>query len=394
MIKYLLLPKIGMNMVEGTIVEWLVKPGDAVKKDQIVVRAETDKAVQDIFATESGTVLRLLADCGDTVECQSRIAVLGDEGDVYEPENMSAGNEQKAETASAKLAQDRTIAPAEPAARVRISPLAKRIAKGNGVRPEDIPIPAGGKRIVKNDVLAYIEKLKKEPGKGHAPAEEDEFVPYSGMRRAIAAHMTESASRKPRVCLHATVDCAGLIRLREQLKGKHKLSYNEIIAKACARALEDYPRLNAVTANGGIIIKKHINIGIAVDTENGLVVPVLRDVNRKGLFTLADELSALVDKVKQGKHSLDEIQGGSFTVTNLGMFGVESFDPILNSPECFILGVGCMKKVPAVYEDELTIRTQMVISLSFDHAAFDGAAAGKLLKAIREYLEQPELMLS
>lgn len=397
MIKYLLLPKIGMNMVEGTIVEWLVKPGDPVKKDQIVVRAETDKAVQDIFATESGTVLRLLADCGDTVECQSKIAVLGDEGDVYEPADMSGGKEEKTEASPAEPEQGHTAAPAGPAAPsrgVRISPLAKRIAKGNGIRPEDIPVPAGGRRIVKNDVLAYLEQLSNKAGKGPVPAEEDEFVPYSGMRRAIAAHMTESANRKPRVCLHAAVDCVGLIRLREQMKARHKLSYNEIIAKACARALEDYPRMNAVTADGGILIKKHINIGIAVDTENGLVVPVLRDVNRKGLFALADEFSELADKVKRGKHSLDEIQGGSFTVTNLGMFGVESFDPILNSPECFILGVGCMKKVPAVYEDKVSIRTQMVISLSFDHAAFDGAAAGKLLKAIKEYLEQPELMLS
>lgn len=397
MIRYLLLPKIGMNMVDGTIVEWLVKPGDMVQKEQMVVRAETDKAVQDIFATESGKVLALLAQCGDTVECQSKIAVLGDEGDVYDAQAdaQSAEPEKAAPAPEAIAAAPRPAAAAGTAGeRRRISPLAKSIAKQHGIPVDSIPVPPDGKRIVKNDVLAFIEQQKKQTVCDSLPQNEDEFVPYSRMRKTIAAHMTESAAQKPRVCLNATVDCTKLVALRKTLKERHKLSYNEIIAKACARALEDNPQMNAVTADGGLLIKKHINIGVAVDTDKGLVVPVLRDVNRKGLFALADEFAALAEKVKQGSHTTAELQGGTFTVTNLGMFGVEHFDPIINSPECFILGVGCMKKAPAVYNDELCIREQMVISLSFDHAAFDGAAAGKLLKAIKEYLEQPELMLS
>lgn len=396
MIRYLVLPKIGMNMVDGTIVEWLVKPGDSVQKDQMVVRAETDKAVQDIFATESGKVLALLAQCGDTVDCQSRIAVLGDEGDVYDAQDDTAPIERCA----APLSTDATPTAPQTSSfvpmdihrnRVRISPLAKSIAIQNGIEIDSIPIPTDGKRIVKKDILAFIEQQKNKP---LLVQDEDEFVPYSRMRKTIAAHMTESAAQKPRVCLNTTVDCTKLVLLRNTLKERHKLSYNEIIAKACARALEDYPQMNAVTTDGGLLIKKHINIGVAVDTEKGLVVPVLRDVNYKGLFTLAEEFLVLADKVKQGNHTATDIQGGTFTVTNLGMFGVEHFDPIINSPECFILGVGCMKKVPTVYNDEISIREQMIISLSFDHAAFDGASAGKLLKAIKEYLEQPELMLS
>lgn len=400
MIRYLVLPKIGMNMVDGTIVEWLVKPGDMVQKEQMVVRAETDKAVQDIFATESGKVLALLAQCGDTVDCQSKIAVLGDEGDVYAAEGDTASAEQTSAqvNAPAAPAAPGSVPPATegmPKDRVRISPLAKSIAKQNGIAIDSIPVPADGKRIVKNDVLAFIEQRKQQNiAPSPAQTEEDEFVPYSRMRKTIAAHMTESAAQKPRVCLNTTVDCTKLVSLRKTLKERHKLSYNEIIAKSCARALEDYPQMNAVTTDGGLLIKKHINIGVAVDTEKGLVVPVLKDVNRKGLFTLAEEFSELADKVKQGSHTAADIQGGTFTVTNLGMFGVEHFDPIINSPECFILGVGCMKKVPAVCNDEICIREQMTISLSFDHAAFDGASAGKLLKAIKEYLEQPELMLS
>lgn len=396
MIRYLVLPKIGMNMVDGTIVEWLVKPGDSVQKDQMVVRAETDKAVQDIFATESGKVLALLAQCGDTVDCQSRIAVLGDEGDVYDAQDDTAPIERCA----APLSTDSTPTTPQTSSfvpmdihrnRVRISPLAKSIAIQNGIEIDSIPIPTDGKRIVKKDVLAFIEQQKNKPLLVQG---EDEFVPYSRMRKTIAAHMTESAAQKPRVCLNTTVDCTKLVLLRNTLKERYKLSYNEIIAKACARALEDYPQMNAVTTDGGLLIKKHINIGVAVDTEKGLVVPVLRDVNYKGLFTLAEEFLVLADKVKQGNHTATDIQGGTFTVTNLGMFGVEHFDPIINSPECFILGVGCMKKVPTVYNDEICIREHMIISLSFDHAAFDGASAGKLLKAIKEYLEQPELMLS
>ena len=206
--------------------------------------------------------------------------------------------------------------------------------------------------------------------------------------------MTESAAEKPRVSLNMTVDCAGMIDLREKLKARQKISYNEIIAKACARALRDHPGLNAVSAEGGIIIKKRVNIGIAVDAPAGLLVPVLKDVDKKGLFRLSDELSELVERVKNGAQRPDDLSGGTFTVTNLGMFGVESFDPIINSPECFILGVGCMKKLPAVDDKgELCIKDLMQISLSFDHAAFDGAAAAKLLRSIREYLEDPALML-
>lgn len=395
MIRYLVLPKIGMNMTDGTIVEWLVKPGDRIEKEQMVLRAETDKSVQDIFATESGTVLKLLADCGDTVLCQQKIAAIGDEGDTYtgEEEEQPAAAQESAKAAPAPSAAP-VSAPAHRAdgERLRISPLAKKVAKEMGLELSSLSPAEPGKRIVKADVLRCAEAAAAAPAA--VETEEDEFIPYSRMRKTIARHMTESASEKPRVCLNVSVDCAGMMELREKLKSRRKISYNEIIAKACARALRDHPGLNAVTAEGGIIVRKRVNIGVAVDAPAGLLVPVLRDVDKKGLFMLSDELEELIERVKSGTQKPDDLSGGTFTVTNLGSFGVESFDPIINSPECFILGVGSMKKQPAVNEDgELCVKTLMQISLSFDHAAFDGAAAAKLLRSIREYLEEPALML-
>lgn len=389
--RYLVLPKIGMNMEEGTIVEWLVKPGDQVSKDQMIVRAETDKSVQDIFATDSGTILRILAQEGDTVKCQEPIAVLGEEGELL-PEETADAPVREAPPAAQNRHQVHAAAaaPRMRPGQVRISPLAKKIAAENGLDPGEIPPSQAGKRITKDDVL-------RELARKTAPAPQDaggRFVPYSAMRRATARHMTDSAAQKPRVSLSASVDCEGMIALRQRLLPKHKISYQEILAKACAYALRDFPEMNAVTVPGGVLVKDHIDIGIAVDTDRGLLVPVLRDVDRKGLFQLSDELGDLVERVRTGRQDAGDITGGSLTVTNLGMFGVEFFDPILNAPECFILGVGCMKKIPVVVDDSFAIRTNMQISLSFDHAAFDGAAAAKLLRAIREYLEHPETMLA
>ncbi len=379
MSRYLVLPKIGMNMEEGTIVEWLVKPGDQVTKDQLIVRAETDKAVQDIFATDTGTILRLLAQEGDTVKCQEPIAMLGEEGEMPE------------ESAPAQKPGPLPEAPAPRGDRPRISPLAKKIAAENGLDPREIAPEQEGKRITKSDVLR--ELARKAPSAVPDSAG-GRFVPYSAIRRATARHMTESAAQKPRVSLSVSVDCGAMIALRQRLMDKRRISYQEILAKACACALRDFPEMNAVTVPGGILVKEHIDISVAVDTERGLLVPVLRDVDRKGLFQLSEELTEIVERVRAGKYSGEDITGGSLTVTNLGMFGVESFDPILNAPECFILGVGCIKKSPVVLDDSIVIRPVMQISLSFDHAAFDGASAAKLLRAIHEYLEHPETMLA
>lgn len=396
--RYLVLPKIGMNMEEGVISEWLIKPGDKVEKEQMVVRAETDKAVQDLFATDSGIVYKLLVQPGDVVPCQEKIAILLDEGETYDE-----SQEEKTETKE-EITGETTEQPSEEkvqkvetvvnkTGRVhRISPLARKMAKDLGIPESDLTPAKEGKRIVKADVLRYQEN--KSLCKEQEHTEESTFVPFTRKRQFIAKKMLDSAHNKPRVSLVAEVDCENLITFRERLKLRGKVTYNEIIAKACAAALKKYPEMNCITEEGGYRIMKMVNVGIAVDTPDGLLVPVLKDVATKGIMTLAGEFRELVEKARDGKLSVDEMSGGTFSISNVGMFGIESFDPIVNSPECMILGVGCMKEKVTVVNHEMCIRNCMKLSLAFDHTVFDGATAAKLLKEIKELLEDPALMLA
>ena len=396
MAKFLVLPKIGMNMEEGVIAEWLVKPGDTVKKDDIVLRAETDKAIQDIFATESGIVYKLLADVGDIVPCQGRIAVLVDEGEEYKEDAQTQESAQTQPDAPT-LAPAAQIA-ASPAAKVqsgdrlRISPLARKAAEELHISLNMVHPAENGKRIVKKDVLRAAEQAKQTVESQEASG--SKFVPYSHMRKVIAKNMRTSAGEKPRVSLACTIDCENLIAFRNKMKVKRKVGYNEIIAKACAQALKAHKEMNAVTAEDGYYLMDDINIGVAVDTERGLLVPVIRNMDKKGVLEIAENFEEIVNKAKSGKLSAAEMSGGTFTITNLGMFGVEDFNPIINGSECFILGIGCMKKAPVVDDDDnISVHHVMRVALNFDHAVFDGAAAAKLLKTISEYLNDPSMML-
>jgi pyruvate dehydrogenase E2 component (dihydrolipoamide acetyltransferase) len=395
--KYLVLPKIGLNMEEGVITEWLIKPGDRVEKEQMVVQAETDKAIQDLFATESGIVYKLLVQPGDVVKCQERIAMLLDEGEKYVKEDAQPETAAKAsppEVLTVQASSAEVLANA-PRASSRISPLAKKIASEMGISIADLKPAREGLRIVKADVLAYMANMKQ---KSAFPAESekdtDTFVPFTRKRGIIAKHMLGSANNKPRVSLVTTVDCERLWQWRERLKIQYRVTFNELIVKVCATALSRHPEMNRISQEGGYRIMKSINIGVAVDNPDGLVVPVIKQADKKAVFQLAAEFSGLVEKVKSGSASLDDLSGGTFTITNLGMFGVESFDPIINSPECLILGVGCIKDTPAVIGGEVCIRKSMQISLCFDHTVFDGASAAKLLKKIKDLIEDPIMMLA
>lgn len=392
--KYLRLPKIGMNMEEGVISEWLVKPGDYVEKEQMVVTAETDKAVQDMFATDSGYVYKLLVQPGDVVPCQGKIAILLDEGEEYVEETpeeaAEAPVEEKKEITAPAAVTRQAIVSGE---RIRISPLAKKMAKEKGIDITLISPAEPGKRIVKADVLRYEAEKQNEPVVV-MDTDEGTFVPFTRKRAIIGKRMVESVTTKPRVTLQTTVDCTSLIRLRELMKAKQKVTYNEIIAKACSAALKKYPDMNCITEEGGVRIFKKVNIGVAVDTSDGLLVPVLKDVGNRGIFDLAENFRELVEKARDGRLTLDEMTGGTFSISNVGMFGIENFNPIINAPECLILGVGCMKDCVVSVNHASEIRTCMQISLSFDHAVFDGAAAAKLLKEIKDLLEEPMMMLA
>ncbi len=402
--KYLVLPKIGMNMEEGVITEWLVDIGDYVEKEQMVVRAETDKSIQDIFATDCGILHKKIAVEGDLVPCQGQIAMLLDEGEVAPDDNgdvKAKSEDVKSETVSPSktsevvkptvATQANTSAVAKSGS-IRISPLAKKLAKEFNIPLSSLSPSKDGARIVKADVL----KAKESGVNSYSEVcASDEFIPFSSKRKVIAKRMLESVSTKPQVSLVSTLNFDEVIKFREMLKEKQKVSFNEIIMKSAAMAFREYPELNILSAEGGVLRKCAIDIGFAVDHADGLMVPVIRNVDKKGIYQLSNEFFALVDKVKEGQLSGSDMLNASLTITNLGMFDVESFNPIINVPECFILGIGAIKdELSLDICGELKISKVMKISLCFDHCVVDGASAAQLLKKIKYFIENPIMMLS
>lgn len=404
MAKFMTLPKIGVNMVEGVISEWLVAEGDSIKFGDMALRAETDKDIQDIPADQGGTVLKIIAQPGDVVECYAPIAIVGEAGEKFDDllKELESGGGAAAAAPAEEEAAPAAAAPAAvpaaeaaPAGRVKISPLARKIAKEMGI--DYTKVTPKGVRITKADILAYKEAAPAAAPAAAAPAAAApaarNTVPYTGIRKVIGSRMVESTVTKPVAVLTVSVDMTKLIAWRKEINENAdiKVGFNELIAKACARALQDHPMINAQLAGDGdtINIMDEINIGIAVDTDRGLLVPVLKDVDKKGVIQLADEFKGLVERVKSGATQPGDLSGGTFTISNLGSFGIEFFKAIINPPECVILAVGATIKQPVVVNDEIVIRPIMKITLTFDHRIVDGAPAAKFLTRVKDLLEDP-----
>lgn len=403
MSKTMTLPKIGVNMTEAIIDEWFVKPGDKISEGDAIFLAETDKATQDIFATESGVVGKLLAEQGDKVEIHQPIMILLDEGEEYTQDTADEAPEAKEETTKEEVAAK----PAAPVVttvkrtgdRVRISPLAKKLAKEKGISIADLTPNEPGKRIVKADVLAYTPSAKAVAIQSKALdiAEDEvlETIPMSGIRKVIASRMSESNLEKPCAALTLTADADEIIALRQRYKARGiKVSYNEILVRITAKALSEHRNINVVMDGDAIKLLRHINVGVAVDSERGLVVPVIKDADKKSMKEISEDLAGKVSAIKDNEIGTDDLTGGTFTITNLGMFEIEQFVPIINPPECCILAVGAMKKEFVPDEnDEPMLVTTMKLTLVFDHRIVDGAPAAKFLQSVKNYIECPELLL-
>ncbi len=392
--KYLTMPKIGMNMVEGVITKWLIAPGDHVEKEQVILESETDKAVQEIVATESGVVHKLLVAEGDTVPIQAKIAVLLEEGEDAASivlEGDTTIRVDKRETPVSVVPEPQTK-PVKKGAKLRISPLARKTAANFGIDINELSPRKSGLRITKADVLKYL----KEPVKVEKPVEEQtgQFLPFTPTRRSIAAHMVNSNCNKPRVTLQASADCEGLLAWRRSYEDSERVSLNALLMKIVAWALRANPQLNSISAEDGIVLSNEINICIAMEVPKGLVTPVIRNVDRLNLQEITNRISKLAQKAEEGRIEINELEGGTFTITNLGSLGVESFDPIINGNQCAILGVGAILDVPVAYNGELVVRKRINYGLSFDHAMVDGAVAARLLRDIKAVTENPFLILN
>ena len=399
----LFVPRLGWDMEEGTFTGWLKKDGETVKEGEPVFLVESEKAEQEVESLESG-ILRIPADGpqpGDVLPVGTLIGYLVEPGEeapssvksvaAAPPMPGSAGTKAAPGSTGAVAVPTPAAQPREerdPAARASISPRAKRLAKELGVDWKKVRGTGREGRIVESDIRAAAS--------GAAAASEARPAPVGRLRKRIAERVSESTRSTAPVTLTTEADATNLVSRRDERKasaseGAVAPTYTDLLVKLTATALEKHPLLNAYWENEQIRVLDDIHIAIAVDTEEGLLAPVLRDANKKSIEQIVQEAGSLAEKARARKLDRDSLQGGTFTITNLGTYGIDAFTPIINLPQCAILGVGAIRLKPAVYEGQLAARHMVSLSLTFDHRIVDGAPAAAFLKTVRELIEEPDL---
>lgn len=410
------MPQLGLTMTEGRVVRWLKALGDPVAAGEGLLEIETDKITTQIEAPVEGILLQVLAEVGDTLPVQAVLAVIGEPGEKAEAVSEAVSNETSSDEnricispAAKKLAKNMNvdytlITGSGPGGRivehdikdfasrgnqVKASPLAVKMAAEKGMNLADITKDS---RIMKADVLAV---LNNKPSELKETAAGLQVTPIAGMRKVIAERMSISWRTAPHVNMTVEVDMTTASELKERLvhATNSKYSFTEIIIKAAAQVLTEFKEVNRSLINDMVYQHETANVGVAVALDGGLIVPVVKDAQKKSLGVLHNEIALLSEKARKGSLSPDEIGGGTFTVTNLGMYGVDHFTPIINPPESAILGVCRVVKKAVVIDDALVIRPIMNLCLSFDHRLVDGAAAARFLQKLRQMLEEPYLLI-
>jgi pyruvate dehydrogenase E2 component (dihydrolipoamide acetyltransferase) len=407
----IVLPKMGMTMTEGTLAEWLVPDGAPVEKGQPIFRMLTEKINAEVEAETSG-VLRHLVPEDTTVPAGAVVGCILAQGEALPPELVQmAAAPAAAAPAPAASGAGRAAAPAREAGEfVRASPLARRLAEEAGIDLSQVEGTGPGGRILQEDVERAIAARREAPAPA-APAA-GRTIPFKGVRRTIGQRMHESLQTMAQLTITMEVDVTEAGRMCQELSerwqsepdGGASVTYTHAIVKAAALALAEHPRLNSTLEGDGIRLLDDVNVGVAVALDEGLIVPVVREADRKPLRQIAVEARELSEKARQGTLTVDEVTGGTFTVTTLGMYDVDIFTPIVNPPQCAILGVGRVKEVPAFLArgesasggegDRVVRRSVLNLSLSFDHRVVDGAPAAEFLRRVKHYLEHPDLLVT
>jgi pyruvate dehydrogenase E2 component (dihydrolipoamide acetyltransferase) len=435
------LAKLSPTMESGQMVKWLVKVGDKVKEGDTLAEIQTDKAVMPMEAFDEGIVARLDVDEGQEISLGQRVLVLAKKG-----EDPKAIADQFAKSAGSKTAAPATApapVPAEanaaangpsteheitnspvrphesqpapaangqggvrrvtraPGERVRSTPLARKIAAAAGVSVAEIGGSGPSGRVIRADVEAYLKSTARQgakPAPTTAAARADERIPHSPMRKTIAKRMLMSTQAIPAIHVSVDIRIDKLLVVRETLNQqlateKIKLSVSDFVTKGVALALRKHPDVNASFEPDAIVRRGHVNLGIAVALEGGLIVPVLHDADNLGLREIRLGTEVLVDAARTNKLTGSQLTGGTFTISNLGMYGVREFDAIINQPEVAILAVGAGEKRPVVERDELVVGTVMTVTITADHRAVDGALAAEFLRTLKGLLEEPAAML-
>jgi len=419
MAEIVIMPKLGFDMAEGTLVRWVISEGEEVKKGAVLAEIETDKATVEVEANTSGTLLRHLVEQGGVVPVNTPIAVIGQPG-----EEIPRFDGQ--EDSASQLAPERKEAPSTEASLpethegtlpggVRATPLARRLAQESGVDIRNIPGSGPLGRIRKEDVEAYLEEQARKPVEATSlptptilpvslpvptitPGEEKR-IPLTKLRAIIGKRMTQSTQTAPHFFVTHEVDVAGLLELRQEvnqlLPDGEKISVNDFIVRATALALRAFPNLNASIdeEKGEIIQHGAINIGVAVALESGLITVVCKNADQKSVRIIAQEVRALVNRAREGKVRPEDIEGSTFSISNLGMFDVVQFSAIINPPEAAILAVGSARQLPVVKDDALQVGWRMNLTISVDHRISDGAEAAQFLQQLARYLENPLQLL-
>jgi pyruvate dehydrogenase E2 component (dihydrolipoamide acetyltransferase) len=411
------MPQLGLTMEKGTILQWLRAEGETVQKGQPVVLIQTEKVEYEVEAPVAGTLLKLVAKEGMELPVGGLMGILGQPGedvsnllagtpvavkpraDTLEPRAApSPGGRVPGEPSGALAAGPQTSrAPGE---RIKISPVAKKLAQEHGIDITTLTPTGPDGRIVREDVERVIAAKSGAPSAGRREEQQavPELIPLSGIRKVIFDRMGQSWREAARVTLFADADMTELVKLRQarladwERQFGIKPSYSDLIHMAVARALRIEPRINCRLDGQAVRIRKEINLAFAVDLGEGLVAAVIRDADKKSLGDLAKTARDLADRARVGRLAPDEMADGTFTVTNLGTVGVESFTPIINPPQAGILGVGRIMEKPVVLNGGIHIRSMMTLSLVFDHRLIDGAPAARFLAKVKELLDQPAWM--
>ncbi|HEU5138510.1 MAG TPA: dihydrolipoamide acetyltransferase family protein [Bacillales bacterium] len=429
-------PELGEGIAEGEIVKWMVQPGDEVKEDDTIAEVQNDKAVVELPSPVDGKVLELKAEEGDTVEVGQVVVLFEAEGyedeggedeeEENEDENNeeeSSDNEQPKDTEEDKGEKEESNSENEKSdtneedggdqKRVIAMPSVRKYAREKGVEIQKVDGSGDNGRILKEDVNNYLEggakaeeSEKEEAAEEKAPAAEgtqaggETREKIRGVRKAISKAMVHSKHTAPHVTFMDEVDVTGLVEHRKEFKETAaeqgvKLTYLPYVVKALVSALREYPILNASVDDDSqeIVYKHYYNIGIATDTEQGLMVPVVKDADRKSMYKIANEVTDLSGKARDGKLSNAEMSGGSCTITNVGSAGGQWFTPVINHPEVAILGIGRISEKPVIKDGEVTAAPILAVSLTIDHRVIDGVTAQQALNHVKRLLNNPQLLI-
>ncbi len=435
------MPRFGMTMKQGKLANWLKQEGDRVEKGDPLFEVETEKITNTVQSVASGILFQIVIQTGETVPVGAVLAVLAEEGEtperiegvkVGEVEDMEAAPAGRAAPSKTEASSEKKYVPASPAAKrlakdlgvdladvagtgregriteedvrkaheegpppPRITPVAAEMARQAGLDPSAIVGTGEGGKVTKEDVERALAAPAAAAG---APAGPPKSIPFTGMRRAIADNMHASLQNSAQLTLATEVDVTEMVRFRDLLREEYstdesvRVSYNDIILYTVARVLKRFPRMNSTLVGEEILVHDRVDIGMAVALSDGLIVPKVRNADRKGILQIGREARELARKAREGNLTMDEVTDGTFTISNMSMLGVDAFTPIINPPETAILGVGRVVEKPGVRNGRIEVRSFMTLSLTIDHRVVDGAPGGEFLQSLARHLEQPALL--